>query len=377
MSESPLHNLLQQSFSKTNKADWLKAAAAEIEGKNPEEALAWNSAGLSFLPYYDRHDTAALTYLQQFEIQPSQHPHSNARYWENVPRVTVTDEKKANSTILHHLNHGADGILLDVQNRPTVDFAGLLENIDWPYCSVSFLATHNTPIDNGITAFLDKKNFAANTLTGTVWWTHLPEKNIPKLDVLSHLNHFHRWGIIEPSSTAVDEVAGALTKAARLMDALTEEGIEKEIAWKNIALSLPVGTDFYASIAKLKALRLLWSSLAQAFHIVPSADTALHLHVRSEVWINEKFQPHGNLLKSTTAAMAAVMGGCDALTVDAEVEEHTMMMRMARNVSTILREESHLDKVADPLAGAYAVNQLTHTIAQAAWQSLQQNLQHG
>jgi methylmalonyl-CoA mutase len=102
---------------------------------------------------------------------------------------------------------------------------------------------------------------------------------------------------------------------------------------------------------------------------------ALHLHVRSASWIDEKFQPHGNLLKATTAAMAAVMGGCNALTIDADDANNITMTRMARNVSSILREESHLDKVADPLAGAYAVQEMTHALAHAAWPLLQQNLQ--
>jgi methylmalonyl-CoA mutase len=101
----------------------------------------------------------------------------------------------------------------------------------------------------------------------------------------------------------------------------------------------------------------------------------LHLHVRSTPWVNEKFQPHGNLLKATTAAMAAVMGGCNALTIHAEDATNSTMTRMARNVSSILREESHLDKVADPLAGTYAVQEMTHALAHAAWALLQQNLQ--
>ena len=51
------------------------------------------------------------------------------------------------------------------------------------------------------------------------------------------------------------------------MDHLTDQGIEKELVWRNFSLSLPVGTDFFLEIAKLKALRILWYQVAQAFDV--------------------------------------------------------------------------------------------------------------
>ncbi|NBP68244.1 MAG: methylmalonyl-CoA mutase, partial [Cytophagia bacterium] len=115
-------------------------------------------------------------------------------------------------------------------------------------------------------------------------------------------------------------------------------------------------------IGLTKALRVLVNAYAQSQKITLKA---IHIHGRSEVWAKESFQPHGNMLKSTTAALATVVGGCDSLTVFAEDENSSMMQRIARNVSSILREESHINKVADATAGAYFVDSIVQQLINA------------
>ena len=70
------------------------------------------------------------------------------------------------------------------------------------------------------------------------------------------------------------------------------------------------------------------------------------------------------------AAMAGVLGGCDAITLDPE-KNNELSARIARNVSNILREESHLSKVADPLAGTWFVENACQALSQKIWSSLQ------
>ena len=79
------------------------------------------------------------------------------------------------------------------------------------------------------------------------------------------------------------------------------------------------------------------------------------------------------MISGTMGALAAVVGGCDSLTVMPENENNATMARIARNVSNILREESHLSKVADPTAGAYAVENVVNKLAIAAWTDFQHN----
>jgi methylmalonyl-CoA mutase len=77
------------------------------------------------------------------------------------------------------------------------------------------------------------------------------------------------------------------------------------------------------------------------------------------------------MLNSTVASMAAIMGGSHAHSVYAEQEHERMQSRIARNVSYILKEESHLNKVSDPLAGSYIIENMVHDIAKLAWTKFQ------
>ena len=86
------------------------------------------------------------------------------------------------------------------------------------------------------------------------------------------------------------------------------------------------------------------------------------------------FQPQGNMIKNTTDALSAVLGGCNALTLCAEEEDSEMTNRIALNVSNILKEESHLDKVTHAVAGAYAIETMVNELAQAAWKDFQNNI---
>jgi methylmalonyl-CoA mutase len=77
------------------------------------------------------------------------------------------------------------------------------------------------------------------------------------------------------------------------------------------------------------------------------------------------------MLKETTAAMAAILGGTNGLSLYPEEMDNVVMSRIARNTSHILREESHLNKVADPLAGSYLVENLMLEMAEKAWAKFQ------
>jgi methylmalonyl-CoA mutase len=161
-----------------------------------------------------------------------------------------------------------------------------------------------------------------------------------------------------------------LTKGVQMIEQFATIGGIKKIV-DAIAFSIPIGNNFLQDVSKLKALRLLWYQIVRAYGMRDDQSSHLYIHARSGKWINEKYQPHGNMLKATMAAMASVIGGSNALTVYAEDNGNKMMERIARNVSNILREESHFNKVADPAAGAYVIEQMVNDIAQAAWEQFQ------
>gem|GEM_PF-131775 len=325
---------LSKIFGNASRTDWLNAAAKENEGKNPDETLKWKVGTLEGRAYYDKSDRPE----QAFQLKPSQNPYLGSRAWNNLPLVTVKAEKEANQIALNHLKNGADGILFDIRNSANCNLHVLLEAIEWPYCMIGLIA-NDTSINtlNSIPALVQKKNWKAELLTGFILWESNAQRLVKDFNTLAQ---FNTTGIFVQDST--DILSQLATAIAIGLQAKT-----------NVAFSVSVGTDFFIEQAKVKALRAIWSEISSQ---------EIFIHVRSNPWISESFQPHSNMLKSTTAAMAAIAGGCDALTIYAEQESDTNMNRIARNVSNILREESHFNKVADATAGSYYIDALTQEI---------------
>jgi methylmalonyl-CoA mutase len=162
-------------------------------------------------------------------------------------------------------------------------------------------------------------------------------------------DHFHDSG-----ATAVQELAFALGAS---VDSLAAGN-------RAISFVFGVGSNYFFEIAKLRAVRLLWEQVIRAFGI--SAE--MRLHARTAIANKSIYDPYTNLLRVTTEAFSAVIGGCDSLIV----EPFEFAERLAANVQLILKHEAHLDEVADPAAGSYYVDWLTDALARKAWKLFQQ-----
>jgi methylmalonyl-CoA mutase len=154
-------------------------------------------------------------------------------------------------------------------------------------------------------------------------------------------------------ATAVQEVAWALAEGADRLAA----GLPVEVA------GFAIGSNHFMEIAKLRAMRRLWTTVASAFGL----PAALRIHARTAGENKTIYDACVNMLRVTTEALSAVLGGCDSLTVTpCGFDAH-----LAENVQHILREESHLDKVADAGAGSYYIEALTGAVAVDAWSLFQ------
>lgn len=358
MAEKKAIDQLVSSFTPATSEDWARAAQKEIENKNPWEVLTWNNSdGILFKPYYDLSESKNKT---PYALPVAQGQFYGARAWFNCPLVVVNDGKAANTLALHHLANGADGILFDLQKKE-VNLVNLLNNIEWRYCSLSF-KNETKGFADALNAYISAHDSTSGEFHGTRFIGNPSEYN----SALTKLTGFKSLGIwIEANEKITEELSEALRKIQEYLKHGKENKIPAETFFSQLSLSLNAGTDFFLTIAKFKALRLLVQALAREEGVTLNN---LHIHARSEAWIKESFQPHGNMLKSTTASLAAIVGGCDSLTTHAEDETNSTMQRAARNVSSILREESHLNKVADATVGSYfvdsAVQQLIEVVSQ-------------
>jgi methylmalonyl-CoA mutase len=188
------------------------------------------------------------------------------------------------------------------------------------------------------------------------------------LSVSSHV--FHNAG-----ANAIQELAFVVAAAVENIDKLTALGLAPKQVIAKLEFSVSVGTNYFLEIAKLRALRYLWSKVLESYNCL-SLINDCQIHCQTSSFYDSTLSPYTNMLRATTEAMSAVMGGCDALTVlsyDSVMGEQNSELgeRIARNVSILMREEAHLDKINDPAAGSYYIENLTYQLSTEAWNLFQ------
>ncbi len=169
------------------------------------------------------------------------------------------------------------------------------------------------------------------------------------------------------------ELAFAIASALAYLRALEGAGLSLDVARKAISFRIAVDADEFLGVAKLRALRRLWARVEDACGLAPApalvhAETAWRMMTRRD--------PYVNMLRTTVATFSAAVGGADRITVlpftQAIGLPDDFARRAARNTQLVLLEESNLDKVADPTAGAGGFETLTEDFCDKAWALVQQ-----
>lgn len=170
--------------------------------------------------------------------------------------------------------------------------------------------------------------------------------------------------IQEAGGTAVQELGYAIAEGVeRLADAA-----DVDEAAAGIRFVFAVGSNFFFEIAKLRAARMLWARAVSAFQPKRPSSGRMRIDARTALSNKSIYDPYTNLLRVTTEALSAAIGGCDSLTVT----PYRFPDRLGLNVQRILKEESYLDRVADPAGGSYYVEVLTEALAREGWKLFQQ-----
>ncbi len=375
--------LLSDLFPAVDKSAWLTQVQKELKSNQPDgtpyESLRWHTdEGFVVDPYYTAED---LNRLPLATIQAAQ---KQLPGWLNTPAYPITNEKSANNTLRNSLVNGADALILALSDQ--ADLIQLLDGIKLSETPVFFKATDPRalldklrliapyqwqggllidPIAHWLQTGTSLRDSLAEIADVTKAATHSPQ--FRTVCASSHL--FHNAG-----ATATQEIAFLLASLTDQYDYLTDAGLPIEQLIAKTTLSVSVGTSYFVEMAKLRALRVLINRFLNHYSAIPIQ--APLIHCQTSTFYDAAATPYTNLLRATTEAMAAVMGGCDVLTVhpydsvlnqSATNSNREFSERIARNVSILLSQESYLSKVADPSAGSYYVETLTHQLAESAW----------
>jgi methylmalonyl-CoA mutase len=172
--------------------------------------------------------------------------------------------------------------------------------------------------------------------------------------------------VLEAGADAIQQVGIAIAAGVeRLAHLCADRPVD--LAAREIEFVFAVGSTYFFEIAKLRAARMAWAQAVAAFAPSDLNSCRMTLHVRT-ARLNKSFcDPYTNVLRATTEAMSAAIGGCETLTVQPfGFEDH-----LALGVQRVLAEEAHLNAVADPAGGSYYIEALTNTLAREAWKLFQ------
>ncbi len=177
-------------------------------------------------------------------------------------------------------------------------------------------------------------------------------------------------------ANATQQISFALAMATELADRLTGMGVEADEVFRRIAFQFPITTDFFGEMAKIRAFRLVWGRMLEAWNLPRHAGDYTYIIGVPAISNETVADPHVNLLRHTTQAMSAALGGCVTVSLPAYNAQFEVpnedALRIARNIQLVLKEEAYLNKVIDPAGGAYFVESLTDQLAAKAWTSFQE-----
>ncbi len=387
---------LARDFPLSSEADWQALVKEALKGAPLSSLRSTSYDGIAIEPLYAR--------AKDGNVIPGRAP---GEAWAVMQRVDLPDADAANAQILDDLNHAASGIVL-VFDGAVGDYGYALPateaaieaalkgvHLDWgvpieldfgppsrpaaalmaSYVKANGLAPRSVNLRFGFDPF---GAMATRGVAPKPWSELAPE-------VTALIGSLAEQGFAGPFAVAdgrpvhaaggseAQELAFALANAVAYLRALEAHGISLEDARCLIFFRLAADQDQFLTIAKFRAIRKLWARIEEACGLAPSRACV----VGETAWrMMTKRDPHGNIVRGTIAALAAAVGGADAVTVlpfsAALGIPDGFARRIARNTQTILIEEANLHRVADPAAGSGAIEFLTEQLCEKAWTLFQE-----
>ena len=192
-------------------------------------------------------------------------------------------------------------------------------------------------------------------------------KEMPRFNSIS-ISGYHMQ---EAGATLVQELAFTLADGREYVRAALAKGLNVDDFAGRLSFFFAIGMNFFMEIAKLRAARLLWSSIMEDFKPQKASSLMLRTHCQTSGVSLQEQDPYNNVVRTAYEALSAVLGGTQSLHTNALDEAMALptdfSARIARNTQLILQHETGITKVVDPLAGSYYIESLTNELAEKAW----------
>ena len=395
MAEKKL-NLLAD-FPAVSTQEWMDKIIADLKGADFNRKLVWRTTeGFDVMPFYRAEN---LEGLETKDSAPGKFPYvrgtKDNNTWYVRQNIDASCASTANAKALEILDKGVNSIGFKLNKKElSADYIATLLNGIYADCvelNFTVCIRKCAELATLLTDYFTQKGYDLSKLNGSINCDPINRMLLKgkKLDadMVSSLvkqtveagKTLPNYRMLGVNAVSLDnagayvsqELGYALAWGAQYMTMLTDAGLTADEAAKAIKFNFGVGGNYFFEIAKFRAARMLWADIVKAYN--PSCDCAAKMHVHAETSLFNKtiFDAHVNLLRTQTEAMSATLGGVDSLTVNpfdiTYKASDEFSERIARNQQLLLKEESHFDKVVDPAAGSYYLENLTAKIAEQTW----------
>ncbi len=412
MAENKL-NLLQD-FPAISTQEWKDKIVADLKGADFDKKLVWRTAeGFNVQPFYRQEDLAG---LQATESAPGQYPYVRGTKacndWAIRQNIcTCEGAEAANAKALDVLSKGVNSLGFKLnKNELSADYiATLLKGIHADAVTLNFhICMGAAPELIAILAdYYKAQGFDLEKCKGSIDVDPIGRmltkgKNLSAEKVAERLvaaveagKALPRYRVVSVNSIALNnagaycaqELGYALAWGNEYLQILTEAGVDAAEAGCAIKFNMGIGGNYFMEIAKFRAARMLWAMIVRQYEPVCSCGDSctcepvegkycpcamkMNVCAQTSTFNLTTFDAYVNMLRTQTEAMSAALAGVDEMVVlpfDVTYETATEFAeRIARNQQLLLKEESHFNKVVDPSAGSYYIEQLTASIAEEAW----------
>ena len=343
-------------WNKKIKDDLIKLGHSSIPSYNSKE-------NIKIKPFYTSED------LNNLKNSDSNYPNS----WAICQNITADNSSDANIKALELINKGAESMNFIIQND-SILCNDLLKNIDIEktelffkikFHSNSYLKSLNDIIKSSSTSFNISYD-PIGSLVKTGSWESSMNEDLDKLNkninILEKFNNviIVNSGLYQNSGANIfEEIAFTLSHANEYLNHLNGEYANK------IAFNISMGSNYFFEIAKLKALRLLWSTITKEYN---NEINFPHIIAKPSKRNKTIYDYNNNILRTTTECMSAILGGANTIsniTYDSIFNnKNEYSDKIALNQLLIIKHETYIDKVKNAADGSYYINSLTNTIAE-------------
>lgn len=384
-------------FVPTSTEQWMEKVTADLKGADFEKKLVWKTnEGFKVKPFYRMED---LEGLKTTDALPGEFPYlrgtkKDNNEWLVRQEIKVESPQEANAKALDILNKGVDSLAFRIKAKELCAeyIETLLEGICADCVELNFYTCqgHVVELAEILVAYFKKKGYDLTKLKGSIGYDFFDKmlaKGKEKGDMVATAKSLieataalPEYRVLNVTALTMNnagayiyqELGYALAWGNEYMQQLTVAGLPAALVARKIKFNFGISSNYFLEIAKFRAARMLWANIVASYDAEDRCAAKMHVHAETSTFNLTLFDAHVNLLRTQTEAMSAALGGVDSMTVTpfdkAYEAPNDFSERMARNQQLLLKEESHFDKVIDPAAGSYYIENLTVSIAKQAWE---------